>query len=156
MLSAFSKSATTPIPLLFPPFDLPAVASREGAFLLLQNPKRCQNHINPSPSYLQTIKTKSIAFRTRRSDEKRCTCCMSGSLTGARKISMGGVLSIRSDTNDSRHLMELESKSWILPLSKIRYCRGRTGQALKCKNGLRRGNSALRLWEGEVMEGVHL
>lgn len=53
---------------------------------------------------------------------------------------MGGVLPIRSDTSDSRHLMELESKSWILPLSKIKYCRGRIGEALKGKSDLGRGN----------------
>lgn len=47
---------------------------------------------------------------------------MSGSLTGARNISIGGSLSTSSATSPSSVFKELESRSWMLLLSKITYC----------------------------------
>lgn len=54
--------------------------------------------------------------------DNKDTCTMSGSLTGERNISIGGSLSTSSATRPSSVFKELESKSWMLLLSKTTYC----------------------------------
>ncbi len=70
-----------------------------------------------------TLRTGTVllSWREKKILRNHLAWIMSGSLTGARKSSIGGSLSTSNATSDSSVFNELESRSWMLLLSKITY-----------------------------------